>query len=183
MDVTTDRRRVSFADLSVKTIVVHTSTYFIMGLLAMELLDYAHKFAGAGLLTYMRPVSDPFVAAGLLFQPIRGFLFALAFYPIRDVLFDRRHGWSVMWLLLVVLGILSTFGPAPGSIEGVIYTSIPLELQFFGLPEVVLQSLFFSSILCYWVTHPEKKRLTFAMWVLFTAALAASVLGVILRPA
>lgn len=182
MDVALERAEVSFADLSVKTVVVHTATYFIMGLLAMEFLDYAHHFATPGLLAYMRPMSDPLVAAGPLFQPIRGMLFAIAFFPIRDVLFYRKNGWALMWLLLVVLGILSTFGPSPGSIEGAIYTSVPLELQVFGLPEVILQSLFLSAILCYWVIHPKNKRLGLAMWILFTAALAASVLGIILRP-
>lgn len=182
MDVTVARRDLSFADLTIKTIVVHTVTYFVMGLLAMEFLDYAHEFAKPGLMTYMRPLSDPLVAAGPLFQPVRGLIFAVAFYPIRNVLFGRRDGWAVMWLLLVALGILSTFGPSPGSIEGIIYTSRPLVLQIFALPEVVLQSLFLSAILCYWVTHPSNKRLAWAMWVLFGTALIASVLGIVLRP-
>lgn len=183
MDVTVNRGMVSFTDLSIKTIVVHTATYFIMGLLAMQFLDYAHQFAQPGLQTYMRPLSDPLVAAGPLFQPIRGLLFAIAFYPLREILFFRKKGWAVMWLLLVTLGILSTFGPSPGSIEGVIYTSRPLQLQVFGLPEVILQSLFLSAILCYWITHPQNKRLAFSMWILFAAALAASILGIVLRPA
>lgn len=183
MDATTVNTDVSFTDLTVKTIVVHTATYFIMGLLAMEFMDYAHKFAQPGLLTYMRPLSDPLVAAGPLFQPIRGALFAIAFYPIREILFRKRNGWAIMWLLLVVLGILSTFGPSPGSIEGIIYTSRPLSLQIFGLPEVVLQSLFLSSILCYWVAHPGNRRLAWAMWILFAAAIVASVMGILLSPA
>jgi hypothetical protein len=88
-----------------------------------------------------------------------------------------------MWLLLVVLGIISTFGPSPGSIEGIIYTSRPLALQIFGLPEVLLQSLFLSSILCYWIAHPGNKRIAWAMGILFVSALMASILGIILRPA
>ncbi len=183
MEITMERATVSFADLSVKTVVVHTATYFVMGLLAMEFLDYAHQFAQPGLQTYMRPVSDPLVAAGPLFQPIRGILFAIVFYPLKDILFNSKNGWAIMWLMLVVLGVLSTFGPSPGSIEGVIYTSRPLALQVFGLPEVILQSLFLSSILCYWIAHPGKKRLAWAMWILFASAIAASVLGIVLRPA
>lgn len=183
MEMIVDRRGVSLTDLTLKTVVVHTATYFVMGLLAVEFLDYAHQFAQPALRTYMRPLSDPLVAAGPLFQPIRGALFALAFYPIRDTLFTKKNGWAVMWLLLVVLGILSTFGPSPGSIEGIIYTSRPLVLQVFGLPEVLLQSLFLSAILCYWISHPGNKRLAWAMWILFIAALISSVLGIVLRPA
>lgn len=183
MDATTANTDVSLKDLTVKTIVVHTATYFIMGLLAMEFLDYAHQFAQPGLQTYMRPLSDPLVAAGPLFQPIRGVLFALAFYPIREVLFRKKSGWAIMWLLLLVLGVLSTFGPSPGSIEGIIYTSRPFKLQLFGLPEVILQSLFLSSILCYWIAHPGNRRLAWAMWILFAAAIMASLMGILLRPA
>ena len=182
MDAITTSGEIRFKELAVKTIVVHTATYFVMGLLAMEFMDYVHQFAQPGLQTYMRSLSDPLVAAGPLFQPIRGALFALAFYPIREVLFHKKNGWAIMWLLLVVLGILSTFGPSPGSIEGIIYTSRPLILQIFGLPEVVLQSLFLSSILCYWVAHPGNRRLAWAMWILFAAAIIASVMGIILRP-
>ncbi len=178
-----DTDEVSFVNLTVKTIVVHTGTYFVMGLLALQFLDYAHQFAQPGLQTYMRPLSDPLVAAGPLFQPIRGLLFALAFYPLRRVFFFRKNGWAAMWLVLVMLGILSTFGPSPGSIEGIIYTSRPLELQVFGLPESLLQSLLLSSILCYWITHPGNKRLAFAMWALFCLAVIASLMGVMLHRA
>ncbi len=154
-----------------------------MGLLALQFLDYAHQYAEPGLQIFMRPLTDPLVAAGTLFQPIRGLLFALGFYPIRTILFNRKNGWAILWLILVTLGILSAFGPSPGSIEGMIYTSSPLKLQLFGLPEVLLQSLFLSTILCYWVNHPGNKRLAWAMWILFCAAVVASVAGVVLRPA
>ncbi len=178
-----NHREVPFSELAVKAIIVHTGTYFVMGLLAMQFLFYAHRFAGGDMRVYIRPLSDPLAAAGPLLQPIRGLLFALAFYPIRDSLFNRKHGWAVMWLLLVALGILSTFGPSPGSVEGIIYTSMPFALQVFCLPEVILQSLFLSSILCYWIAHPGNRRLPWAMWLLFLSALAASILGIILRPA
>jgi hypothetical protein len=59
----------------------------------------------------MRPTSDRWVMAGPLFQPVRGVVFALAFYPFRDVLFAERGGWLRMWWLLVALG---TFGLLPG---------------------------------------------------------------------
>jgi hypothetical protein len=34
----------------------------------------------------MRPMTDPLVIAGPLFQPLRGLVFALVFYPLRDCL-------------------------------------------------------------------------------------------------
>jgi hypothetical protein len=54
----------------VKTVVTHYVTYFIMGLLASTLLGYAAWFAESSLNVMMRPVSDPVVMAGPLFQPI-----------------------------------------------------------------------------------------------------------------
>ena len=110
----------SFARLAAKTIVVHTVTYFIAGLLAFTLGGYAQTFAQPPLSYFMRPTTDPIVMAGPLFQPIRGLVFALALYPLRSVLFEKERGWLVLWWLLLALGVISTFGPAGGSIVGLI---------------------------------------------------------------
>src|SRR5262245_49864224 len=107
----------SLGGLTVKTIAVHTVTYFVMGLIAFNLFDYAGLFAQPGLAGFFRQTDDPVIAAGPLLQPIRGALFALALYPLREIIFGRRYGWLILWWLLVALGILSTFGPSPGSVE------------------------------------------------------------------
>jgi hypothetical protein len=85
-----------------------------------------------------------------------------------------------MWLMLVIVGILSVFGPTPGSIEGAIYTVLPWWSHLFGLPEVILQALLLSAILVYWVNHPEKKWLTWVLVVAFGLCLALPVLGLLL---
>lgn len=97
--------------------------------------------------------------AGSLFQPTPGLLFAVVFYLLREVFFGRENGWLILWLVLVVVGIFSTFGPTPSSIEGLVYTNLPLWSHYFGLPEVLLQLLLLSVILFYWVNHPERRRL------------------------
>jgi hypothetical protein len=160
----------------VKTVVTHYVTYFIMGLLASTLLGYAAWFAESSLNVMMRPVSDPVVMAGPLFQPIRGILFGVIFYLLREPFFGRRHGWLVMWATLVVLGILGTFGPTPSSIEGILFTTFPLEVHLKALPEVVLQSLFLSLRLFYWVNHPEKRWLS---WVMGVAAVLFTIFPVL----
>ena len=68
---------------------------------------------------------------------------------------------------MVVLGIFGTFGPTPGSLEGMIYTVLPLWVHLRGMPEVLLQSLALSGVLFYWVNHPEKKWLNWLMGILF----------------
>ncbi len=169
--------RITFLGLTVKTVVVHTVTYFLMGLLALTLLHYKEAFEGAVTREYMRPVTDPIVALGPALQFIRGILFAAAFYPLREILFGRRNGWLITWLLLVSLGILSTFAAAPGSVEGLLYTRMPVSLQLIGWLEVVTQALLLSAILYYWVNHPEKKWLAWVLGIIFFLAVTFSLMG------
>ena len=167
----------SFWPITLKSAVVHTVTYFVMGILAFTLLDYSARYADPSLRILMRQTDDPWVMAGPLFQPIRGFLFGVAFYLLRGSLFGRRRGWLVMWAVLVIVGILSTFGPAPSSIEGVLYTVLPFWVHVMGLPEGILQALLLSVILCYWVDHPEKRWLTWVLAAAFVVFMVFPVLG------
>ena len=175
-------RQPTFTKLALKTIVVHTVTYFVCGLLAYTLLDYDRHFADPNVRILMRQTNEPIVMAGPLFQPIRGLLFAIAFFPLRSVLFGQKHGWLPMWLMLVMVGILSTFGPSPGSVEGMIYTVFPIRLQLFGMLEVLAQSLLLSVILCHWVNHPQKQWLHWLLASAFCLVLVLSALGLLLVP-
>ncbi len=172
--------RYSFWLITVKTIVVHTVTYFITGILALVFLDYADRFADPAISVLMRQVDDPLVAAGPMLQTLRGILFGLVFYLLQREFFEREKGWLVMWVSLVILGIFSTFGPTPGSIEGLIYTNIPVNFQLLGLIEVILQALLLSVILFWWVKYPEKKWLNWVMGLAFLFVLLMSVLGVVM---
>ncbi len=86
---------------------------------------------------------------------------------LRATFFATQWGWLRLWLVLLVFGILGPSGPVPGSFEGMIYTRIPLSVQLKGLTEVVLQTLVFSWLLCYWVNHPEKRWLTWCLGICF----------------
>lgn len=173
-------KQITFLGLTIKTIVVHTVTYFIMGLLALAFLDYRTTFAEPVTREYMRQVDDPIVALGPALQFTRGILFALAFYPLREILFKRKNGWLIMWLLLVTLGILSTFAAAPGSVEGLLYTKMPVSLQISGWLEVMTQALLFSAVLYYWVNHPEKKWLAWILGIIYVLAVTFSIMGFML---
>jgi hypothetical protein len=175
-----ERKHASFASLAIKTIAVHTTTYFLMGLLASSFLNYAERFAHPEMACWVRPLDDPIVMAGPLLQPVRGLIFALAFYPLREMLFGKKNGWLILWWTLVALGILSTFGPPPGSIEGLIYTRIPIPDQLIGWLEVVPQALLLSAILYYWVNHPEKKWLSWVMGVCLCIILILLTLGLLI---
>jgi hypothetical protein len=169
--------RPGLTSLTVKTAVVHTVTYVVAGVLAYTLGDYEKTFSEPPLSYFMRPTSDPWVMAGPLLQPVRGVIFALAIYPLRDVLFAGRGGWLTLWWLLVALGILSTFGPAPGSVEGLIYTIIPPLKQILGLWETLLQSLLLAVVLTYWVRHPEKRWLSWTLGGVFGLLVLVLLMG------
>ena len=87
-----EAQRITLPSLTMKTIVVHTVTYFIAGILALKINGYDKMYAQPPLSYLMRQTTDPIVTAGSLFQPIRGVIFALAFYPLRSVLFERPRG-------------------------------------------------------------------------------------------
>src|SRR5512133_2832046 len=171
--------RPTFVEIGLKTIIVHTLTYFLLGLLASTFFSYATLYAETSLNLLMRPTSDPLVMAGPLLQPIRGLLFGVVFYLLRDVIL-KKNGWLVLWAVLLIVGILSTFGPTPGSLEGMVYTILPIRVQLLGLPEVVLQSLLLSVLSVYWIKHPEKKWLNWVMGVLFFIVLLLPTLGLIM---
>jgi len=159
--------------------VSHTLTYFIMGALAAYFLNYAAAMARPE--SGMRPTTSAWVMAGPLFQPLRGLVFALVFYPLRESLFGKKYGWLLMGWMLIALGILSTFGPASGSIEGMIYTPVPVVAQLRGWVEVVPQALLLSALLCYWVNHPGKKWLSWLLGSVFFIMMGLSILGLMTR--
>jgi hypothetical protein len=143
-----------FLPLAAKTAVCHTITYLCMGALAYHFLHYAEMIARP--CSGMRPTTDPMVRAGILFQPVRGLLFASVFFPFRERLFGHKQGWLVMGWMLIGLGILGTFAAPPGSLEGFIYTTTPVGMQLRGWLEIVPQALLLSALLCYWVNHPKR---------------------------
>lgn len=174
------RETYSLGNITLKAVVVHTVTYFLVGLLAMTLFHYEDQFNEGILGELMRSIDDPVVAAGPLVQPLRGALFGLVFYLLREPVFNRRDGWLRAWATLVIVGIIAPFGPAPGSIEGLIYTTLPISTQLSGgMLEVLLQSLLLSTLLFYWVKHPQKTWLNWTLGIAFTLSLLLPILGLL----
>jgi hypothetical protein len=172
-------KSLTMGGIALKTMVMHTVTYFLVGLLAFVFLDYSTQYAETSLRLLMRQTTDPLVMAGPLFQPIRGLLFGLAFYLLREVLFGKPNGWLITWAVLLILGIISPFGPAPGSIEGLIFTTLPLSAHLTGQIEIYAQSFLLSVGTFYWVNHPEKKWLTWVLGGAFCLTLLFPTLGLL----
>ena len=169
----------TFLSITLKTTLTHTVTYFLMGLAALLLLGYADKYADPSVAVLMRQTTDPLVAAGPLFQVIRGALFGIVVFLLRDLVLERKNGWLTLWAVLVIVGVISPFGAAPASIEGMIYTTLPLWFHISGLPEILLQSLLLAGIATWWINHPQNKWMGWLMGVIFVIILLLGTAGVL----
>jgi hypothetical protein len=101
--------------------VVHTVTYFLVGMLAYAVIDYSTQY----------------------------------------------------------IGIITPFGPAPGSIEGLIFTTLPFSAHMTGQIEIYVQSFLLSVVTFYWVTHPGKKWLNWVLSIVFFLALLLPTMGLL----
>ena len=178
----------SFTSITLKTAAVHTVTYFIVGVLSYLLLDYTANYADPAVANFVRQTNHPLVAAGPFFQILRGILFGIAFYALRESIFPHKRGWLTLWLALVIIGIFSTFGSAPSSIEGMIYTVLPLWFHVVNFPELFIQSGLLAFLTHYWVNHPEKRWLNWSLGIATALVVLLSLLGAlsafgILKPA
>lgn len=173
------RHKIQFLPLMGMTIAIHTVTYVIMGIISSYFLDYKSLFASPHMACWMRQFSDPVIMAAPLFQPCRGIVFALVIYAIHDIIFSRKYGWLVLSWVFIALGVLSTFGPAPGSLEGLVFTTIPLQHQLGGYLEVVPQACLLAYGVVYWIKHPDKKWFTWATIAAFIVAIGLPLIGII----
>jgi len=166
-----------------KSAVVHTASYFVIGATAYYLFDYASAFSTGALGTVMVETSEPIVTAGPLFQPIRGALFGLVFFLLRDALFARRNGWLVMWAMLAIVGILNTFGAPAGSIEGAIYTRFSWPAMIHpAMSEVYAQSLALAAGVFFWIRYPRNWWLAGLFGLFACLAVAGALAGIFLAP-
>ena len=159
---------VSFGRFFFRITACHMVTYMIVGFLAYTIMDYPAQFSDE--CSIMVPTDSPRVALGPALQVIRGLIFAVVLYPFRRVFLDERWGWLKLWGLFLGLAILSTAGPAPGSVEGMIYTRAPISGQVVGLWEVVLQTLAMSVLVVAWHRRPSRA------WTVVMGSLAALVM-------
>jgi hypothetical protein len=117
-----------------------------MGLLASLLFDYKSIFLLPIISDYYKPINSIAAYLGPAVQILRGVLFGLVLLPLRNFIKENKYSWLWLWLLIIVLGIINTPAASPSSIEGVVYSKIPTWFHFFGLPEIVVQTLLFSVL-------------------------------------
>lgn len=134
----------------------HMISYFLAGIFAYNLINYQVLFETPPFSSFMKPMNSIAVAVGPGLQFIRGIIFSIALWPFKETFLNTKYGWLKLWGLLIGLSIFSTTAAAPGSIEGFIYTTIPVEKQVIGYLEVIPQTLLFSIMVYYWYKTPKK---------------------------
>jgi len=128
-----------------KVIAAHVITYAIVTIIAMPLTfnyaDIAVELMG------FKPLDEISMGAVLFGQIIRGLLLGVVIWWIKDSIIGKRLAWLKLWAILIMLGIFNTYGPAHGSIQGMIYlapiTDMPLSASL-GILETLMQPLLFS---------------------------------------
>jgi hypothetical protein len=150
----------AFLGFGLRVIVAHMLTYFVFGMIFSNVFNYGEIFKREIIRDYMIPMDQHNIVLGPFLQPIRGLIFAIGLWPLRGLLIERKRGWLILWGLLVTIGILSTPAASPGSIEGFLYTKIPMWYHLMGYPEIVLQTFVFSIWLVWWERQASGNRET-----------------------
>ncbi len=148
-----ENKQYSFGTFFWRITATHMVSYFIMGVIASNLLNYEEVFNNSEI---FRPFDSPWIAAGPALQIFRGLVFALALWYFKESFIKVRYGWLKLWALVVGLCILSTCAAPGGSIEGFIYTKLSFTDHVRGYLEIVPQTGLFAFLLCRWYEYPKK---------------------------
>lgn len=132
----------------------HVITYILCGVVFSAIFNYNSLFAIDGVSDYMRKVASTSTLLVPLVQVVRGLLFGVVFLLFKDYLFYKKFGWLKLWIILSIIGIINTPGPSPSSLEGLVYTKLPLQFHIMAAPELLTQTLLFS----YFVVKPYKEK-------------------------
>jgi len=133
----------------------HVITYLLVGIVAATVLDYERLFEQPVIRDYMVAFGSTALFMGPLLQVVRGVVIATVLLPFRSALASTKNGWLHLWLLLVGVGIVSTSAAAPSSLEGIVYTRLPLWYHAIGLPEMLIQTVIFSCLVHAHLRHPR----------------------------
>lgn len=138
--------------------LVHCLTYFVCGMIFSNLLNYSWWWKQPVVCDYFRDYGGTANALGPFFQIIRGLLFAFILLPFREFLKGKKYGYLYLWLLYLGIGIIGPMSSAPSSIEGVIYSKLPIGFHLTGLPEVMSQTFVFSFLVCRYINQSDEKK-------------------------
>ena len=139
----------ALAGFILRSIVIHVLTYTIIGAASYWLVARSY-WTGPDALPGLPNPEGQFVQRWFLpAQFLRGALYGVALFPLKDALVDmRRSGGLVVASLLLLIGSIAGIS---GAIESWVYsTTFHFGLFMAHLPEVVLQTLGYGYALLAW---------------------------------
>ena len=154
----------------------HATAFMIAGIFAMIFMNYEYLFLTEPL-SFMRPTSDPIVPLGATLQLFRGIIYGLVLYPLRKVFFEESYGYLKLSLVFLGLTVLGTFGPAPGSFDGYIFTNLPLSYHLLGYPEALIWIVSLIGILKISNKYEHKRIVKIMPFILVALILFVGIAG------
>lgn len=128
--------------------VVHVFIYMVTGAIFLTVQDALPGPTQVALETF-----TPYQPLGIIVimgQVLRSVILALILYPFYDTIIRGRYGLPALFGALWGVAWLGSVGPMPGSIEGVIYTEIPLVAHLLVLAVVALETFVFAWLFVRW---------------------------------
>ena len=139
----------------IKVTVAHFFSYFICGLIFSKLFDYQTLFKLDNVQYFMKDALGTSSLIGPFIQILRGIIIGCILLILKDNILKMKNSWLYLWIIFAGLGILCTPGASPASIEGIIYSQLPLEFHLKTAPELFIKTLLFSL----WVTGDFKFKI------------------------
>lgn len=140
----------------IKATVAHFVSYLICGLIFSKLFNYEVLFKLDNVQYFMRDAYGNSSLIGPFVQILRGAIIGCILLILKDNVLKMKNSWLYLWIIFAGLGIICTPGAAPASIEGVVYSQLPLEFHLKTAPELIVQTLLFSL----WVTGDFKFKIS-----------------------
>lgn len=139
----------------VKVTVAQFASYLICGLIFSKLFNYEELFRLGNVQYFMKDAYGISSLIGPFAQIIRGIILGCILLILKDNVLKKKNAWLYLWIIFAGLGVVCTPGAAPSSIEGIIYSQLPLEFHLKLAPELFVQTLLFSL----WVTGDFKFKI------------------------
>ena len=157
----------------------HVISFFIAGAFAMTFMNYGEHYINEPLSLFMKPTTHPIVSLGMILQVIRGIIVALVIYPLHKAFFEEDYGFIKLGLIILGLSVLSTFGSGIGSVDGYIFTTLPLATHMLGYPEAIIWILSFIGILYLSYKYKNKKIINIVSITLMLLIFLMGIMGYI----
>ncbi len=137
-------------------ILLHLVIYYLVSFAFLAFqgaLPQAYRTA----LDLYEPFRPPGVGSDIG-QFLRGLAFALVFYPFYNTVFRGARGKLILFSSMWGVALFGSVEPQPGSIEGIIYTTISFWEHTYVLIAVGVQMMLFVWLFFKWERYVRKKK-------------------------